>query len=112
MEITRGNKAPTYDAPGHFGMRALRLHGGPASGLKDATVGLSHFEPGGGASRSASAADRIYVVFSGEITVTAGDRTETLGALDSCFIPAGQERVVENRSGLTASMLVFTRTKR
>lgn len=111
MEITRGDQAPAYDAPGHFGMKAMRLHGGPASGLKDATVGLSHFEPGGGASRSVSKADRVYVVLSGEITVTAADHTETLGALDSCFIPAGEERAVENRSGSTVSMLVITRTK-
>jgi quercetin dioxygenase-like cupin family protein len=112
MEITRGSQAQAYDASGHFGMRALRLHGGPGSGLKDATVGLSHFEPGGGASLSASEADRVYVVLSGEITVTAGDQTEMLSTLDSCFIPAGQERVVENPSGAAVSMLVFTRTKR
>jgi glyoxylate utilization-related uncharacterized protein len=111
MEITRGQAAPSYEAPGHFGMVALRLHGGSGSGLTDATVGLSHFEPGGGAARSASTADRVYVVITGEITVVAGDVRATLGALDSCFIPAGEERAVENCSGATASMLVFTRTR-
>ncbi len=109
MEISRAETVQPYDAPGHFGMVALRMHGGPSSGLKDATVGLSHFEPGGGASLSASAADRVYVVIEGHITVEAGGDVATLGALDSCFIPAGETRLVENRSTERCSMLVFTR---
>lgn len=110
MEISRADQVQPYDAPGHFGMVALRMHGGPNSGLKDATVGLSHFEPGGGASLSASTADRVYVVVDGEITVEAGGQVATLSVLDSCFIPAGEKRLVENRSTRKCSMLVYTRT--
>lgn len=112
MEVTRVDQAAPYDAPGHFGMVALRLHGGPGSALKDATVGLSHFDPGGGASLSASAADRVYVVLEGEITVTVEGQPETLGPGDSCFIAAGENREVVNHSGGRTTMLVFTRTPR
>ncbi len=109
MEISRAENAQPYDAPGHFGMTALRMHGGANSALKDATVGISHFEPGGGASLSASTADRVYVVLSGCITVEAGGQSATLSALDSCFIPAGESRLVENRSAEKCTMLVYTR---
>ena len=109
MEISRAETIQPYDAPGHFGMVALRMHGGPNSALTDAMVGLSHFEPGGGASLSASAADRVYVVIEGHITVEAGADVAILGALDSCFIPAGETRRVENRSMGKCSMLVYTR---
>ena len=111
MEVTRISDAQSYVAPGHFGMLPLRLHGGPGSALADASVGLSHFEPGGGASLSKSGADRVYVVLEGTIHVETGGQPVDLGPLDSCFIPAGEERLVENRSGAKVSMLVFTRTR-
>ena len=109
MEITRAHSAQPYEAPGHFGMVALRMHGGPHSALKDATVGLSHFEPGGGASLSASSSDRVYVVIEGQITVESGGQIATLNVMDSCFIPVGEQRLVENRSTKRCSMLVYTR---
>jgi quercetin dioxygenase-like cupin family protein len=109
MEITRGKDAQPYEAPGHFGVTPLRLHGGAGSGLKNATVGLSHFEPGGGAEMSASTSDRVYVVLQGAITVEASGQTVTLEQGDSCFIPAGERRSVENKAGAVTSMLVFTR---
>ena len=40
-----------YEAPGHFGMTAMRLHGTEESGAKKFWMGLSHFLPGGGLMR-------------------------------------------------------------
>lgn len=94
-----------YDAPKHFRMRALRMHGFDEDGSK-LKVGLSHFLPGGGAERGSSPVERLYIVLSGEITVTAGGTEVTLRAMDSCHIPAGEEREVINRSDAVASMLV------
>jgi mannose-6-phosphate isomerase-like protein (cupin superfamily) len=106
MEITRIGDARPYDAPRHHGMTALRLQGHEASAARGASVGLSHFLPGGGAERSANQVERIYVVISGEITVSTPGGEVTLYPLDSCLIPPGEERSVENRTNQPASILV------
>jgi hypothetical protein len=98
MEITHGQGTSSYEAPGHFGMVALQPHDGAGSGLTDVTVGLSHVAPGGG----------YAIGFYGRPRLR--DVTAPLGALESCFVPAGEERAAKNRSGATASMLVLTRT--
>jgi hypothetical protein len=38
-----------YEAPGHFAMTAMRLHGKEETGATKFWIGLSHFLPGGGA---------------------------------------------------------------
>ena len=43
-----------YQAPGHYGMTALRLHGREEASSQTFWVGLSHFLPGGGAEFDAS----------------------------------------------------------
>jgi glyoxylate utilization-related uncharacterized protein len=107
VQVTRIADAPMYEAPGHYGMAALRLqgHGTTDSGLF--WVGLSHFLPGGGAERSASSLDRVYIVIDGEVTLTTDADEATLVHLDSCFVAAGETRTVENRTALPASMLVI-----
>ena len=70
-------------------------------------VGLSHFLSGGGADESSSAAERIYVVLEGQITVTTADGPVVLGPVDSCRIPAGETRSVQNATNRPASMLVI-----
>jgi len=107
VEVRRIADAPRYEAPGHFDMAALRLQGRDVGSAADFWVGLSHFLPGGGAERSASALDRVYVVLEGEVAIAAGDGAEaTLTRLDSCFVPGGETRTVRNRSNLPCSMLV------
>jgi quercetin dioxygenase-like cupin family protein len=108
MEITRIGDAKRYDVPGHYDMRAMRLHGFDASDSKFAWAGLSHFLPGGGAEMDASPLEKIYVVLEGEITVELGDgSTHVLGKLDSCFIPGGEARAVRNERNNVATMLVL-----
>ena len=54
MEITRFKDVRRYDAPKHYDMRGLRLHGFDASASTFAWTGLSHFLPGGGAEMDTS----------------------------------------------------------
>jgi len=107
MEVTRQAEALPYEAPKHHGMAALRLHGGEQTNAERMVVGLSHFLPGGGADESASEAERVYVVLEGQITVTTEDGPVVLGPLDSCLIPPGETRSVQNASNQPASMLVI-----
>lgn len=107
MEVTRLADALPYEAPKHHGIAALRLHGGGQTNTERVMVGLSHFLPGGGADESSSKTERIYVVLEGQITVTTDDGPVLLGPLDSCLIPPGEIRTVQNATNRPASMLVI-----
>jgi quercetin dioxygenase-like cupin family protein len=88
-------------------MAALRLQGHAATTTEVNWVGLSHFLPGGGAQSSASPLERIYVVVSGQLTVTSDGEEAVLGPLDSvCFAP-GEARTLVNHTTLPATMLVL-----
>ena len=113
MDVTRFADARPYHPPKHHGMTALRLQGLEASAADFAWAGLSHILPGGGAEMAAGPTGKIYIVVVGEVTVTLGDGSSAiLGPLDSCFIPAGEERAVTNASNAVASMLVVMPTAR
>jgi quercetin dioxygenase-like cupin family protein len=98
-----------YEAPGHFKMVAMRLHGKEETGTKNMWMGLSHFLPGGGAQMGASNTEKIYFVLSGTVTVVSSDKKETtLQPTDSLYIPAGEERSIINKENTPASMLVIS----
>ena len=108
MHVTRYSDAKEYHPPLHHGCTALRLQGFEASGADFAWTGLSHILPGGGADMDAGPIGKIYVVTAGEVTVRLSNGTsETLGVMDSCFIPAGEAREVRNNSNAVASMIVI-----
>jgi len=107
MEVTRLVDAHSYDAPKHHGIAALRLHGRGQTNAERVEVGLSHVLPGGGADKSSSKAERVYVVLEGRITVTTEDGPILLGPLDSCLIPPEEVRSVQNATNRTALMLVI-----
>ena len=107
MEIIRFSDAQPYEAPGHFGMRSLRLQGMEASGAKTCWVGLSQFLPGGGAEMGSTPVEKIYFVLSGEITIELDDGLHTLGPKDSCVIGANERRTVVNNTNEVATMLVI-----
>lgn len=108
MEVTRFADAQKYDPPLHHGCTALRLQGFEASSADFAWTGLSHILPGGGADMATGPLGKIYVVTAGEVTVMLADGTvETLGVMDSCFIPAGEAREVRNTGNAVASMIVI-----
>lgn len=108
MKKVELRNAKEYEAPGHFKMVAMRLHGKEETGTKNFWVGLSHFLPGGGAEMGASNFEKVYFVLSGTLTVVTRDKKEiTLGPMDSLYIAAGEERYLINREKVPASMLVI-----
>lgn len=62
----------TYDAPGHFGMTAMRIHGKEETNAEKFWIGLSTFLPGGGAEYAYedNPLEKVYFVLEGEILVT------------------------------------------
>ena len=106
MHVTRIGAAKPYEAKLHHAMTALQLQGGAESETTHFTLGLSHFLPGGGASWSASATEKIYLVVSGEVTVITEKGEVTLGPLDSCRLAPGEGRSIENRGNDVATMAV------
>lgn len=106
MHVTRVDDAKPYEAKLHHAMTALQLQGGAESDTKHFTLGLSHFLPGGGASYSASATEKIYLVVSGRVTVVTDTGEVTLGPLDSCRLAPGEGRSIENRTNEAATMAV------
>lgn len=97
-----------YEAPGHFKMTAMRLHGKEETGTENFWVGLSHFLPGGGAEMSSSDFEKVYFVLSGRLVVETDEGEEiTLKKNDSLYIPPGEKRYLENKEKGPASMLVI-----
>jgi mannose-6-phosphate isomerase-like protein (cupin superfamily) len=106
MRVKRFAEAQRYQAPNHYDMCSLRLQGFEPGGPTKSRVGLSHFLPGGGAGPDASALEKVYVVLAGQLTISAGAESVTLGPLDSCFIPGGETREVKNPGNDVATMIV------
>lgn len=108
LQVTRFDEAKTYDAKGHFGMTAMRLHGQGISDLEDYWVGISTFLPGGGAEQSSAPTGRVYVVLDGKITVTTAEGDTVLGKFDSCYLPPNLERSIVNNTNQPVQMLVIS----
>lgn len=106
MHVTRIADAKLYEAKFHYQMAAIQLQGGAESETRHLTVGLSHFLPGGGVTRSASPTEKVYVVVTGSLTIITDDGEVTLEPLDSCLIAPGEARAIENRTNEVATILV------
>lgn len=106
MHVTRLADAPAYEAPGHAAMRMLRLQGREAGPADTLWLGLSHLLPGGGTTLDASPLEKMYVVVEGEVTVTNGTETATLGPWDSCRIAPNERRALANRTNRPATVLL------
>ena len=107
MQVTRFDAAPRYEAPEHFDMACLRLQGREATRTEAMWAGMSHLLPGGHTSLKASPQEKIYVVVSGEVTISTGDEEATLGPLDSVVIARGEARALENRTNRPATVLLL-----
>jgi quercetin dioxygenase-like cupin family protein len=70
--------AKAYDAPNHYGMKALRLQGFEEGGPTNFWVGLSYILPGGGAGPDTTSPEKVYVVLSGQVTVSAEGQQHVL----------------------------------
>lgn len=97
----------SYDAPGHFGMTAMRLHGKEETGASKFWVGLSHFLPGGGADFAAPPGEKVYFVLEGEVTIKTKTEEIVLVKNDLIYIEPDEEREIINQTNLPASMLVI-----
>lgn len=106
MQVTRYSDARRYDAPEHYDMSCLRLQGKEATQTDTIWVGLSHLLPGGHTSLKDAAAEKIYIVVAGEVTVETSTDTVTLGFLDSCRLAPGEARALVNRTNAPASILL------
>jgi len=106
MQVTRIGAAGTYEAPGHFDVRCLRLQGAEASPAEHFTVGASVFLSAGGCEMGATPLEKVYVVLEGEVTVLTEDGEAVLGPLDSCYLAPNEARAIENRTNRAATMLV------
>ena len=106
MHVKRFQDAQPYDAPNHFGVVGLRLQGFEPAGPKNQWVGLSQFLPGGGAGPDSTPFEKVYVVLDGEMTVIIDGVETVLGAYDSCTIPPGEVRTIQNRTNRVCTMLV------
>ncbi|MFV0334452.1 MAG: cupin domain-containing protein [Tropicimonas sp.] len=106
MHLKRFADARPYDAPNHFGCFGLRLQGFEEHGPRNQWIGFSQFLPGGGAGPDATPFEKVYVMIEGEMTLIIDGRETTLGPLDSCTIPPGEVRTLENRTNMTAKMMV------
>jgi quercetin dioxygenase-like cupin family protein len=99
----------TYNAPGHFGMVAMRLQGKDETGASKFWMGMSHFLPGGGADwayEENSPQEKVYFVLEGEITVQAKDGEIVLRKGDSLFIGPNEGRSMKNKTNQVATILV------
>lgn len=106
MLIKRFTDAESYEAPNHWGVVGLRLQGFEDGGPENQWVGFSQFLPGGGAGPDSTPFEKVYVVLEGEMTVTVNGKDSTLGAMDSCTIPADEERTIKNNTNDIVKMIV------
>lgn len=109
MKIARLSELKPYEAPNHYDMKPLRIHGQDTCGSEILTLGLSHFLPGGSAAYSTVPDGRelIYYILAGEMTVRTDKETFVLQTGESVFFRSGDGREVKNETNLPASMLVM-----
>jgi len=96
-----------YQAPGHFEMKAIRLHSKEESNCESFTLGLSHFLPEGGTEFVKPPVELIYFILDGEMTVVSETETIVLGKYDSIHFDRFEGKSIVNNSNMPASMLVI-----
>lgn len=96
-----------YEAPGHFDVSTMRLHGKEETGANKFWIGLSHFLPGGGADFAGPPGEKAYYVLEGELTVKSRSEEFVLAKNDLICIEPGEERAIFNHTNLPTSMLVI-----
>ena len=107
MNFTRFVDAPGYEALKHHGCTGVRLQGAEVSPVSSFWLGVSTFEPGGGAEWDTTAAEKVYMVLEGQVTIETDDQRVVLGPRDSVFLASNERRRIINESGATALMAVM-----
>nr|WP_319513987.1 cupin domain-containing protein [uncultured Cohaesibacter sp.] len=106
MHLKRFTDASAYEAPNHFGCYGLRLQGFEENGPKNQWIGFSQFFPGGGAGPDSTPFEKVYIMIEGEMTLVIDGEETVLKPFDSCVIQPGEVRVLENRTNMTAKLMV------
>jgi uncharacterized cupin superfamily protein len=106
MHVTRFAQAPEYQAPGHDGMRTVRMLGKEAGPAGFAWMGLSIIEPGGCIQPSVSPFEKLYLVVEGEVEFANGEQSERLGTWDACRFAQSETRAVRNTTDRQAVILL------
>lgn len=100
----------TYEAAGHFGMTAMRIHGKEETGAEKFWMGLSTFLPGGGAEYAYedNPLEKVYYMLEGEMTITdnAGEKY-VIHKNESISFAPNEGRYLVNASNSPAVMLVI-----
>ena len=99
-----------YQAPGHHGCVAMRIHGKEETGAQKFWLGVSSFLPGGGADwgYEDNPFEKVYYVLEGEMTVTDKDgKKDVMKAGESITILPFEGRELRNETNLPARMLVI-----
>ena len=109
VRVHRSADAVAFSPEGHNGVSPVRLTGTDAD--ESLNVVLSTYEPGARAELSPVAVDTVYVVLTGELTMSFDDQQVELRRLDSLFLSAGSVRAVENVTHEPASMFVIRPNK-
>ena len=110
MKIVRNDELVQYNPKGHYNMLARRAHSAELTGTKYLTIGLSVFNPGGGAEASTvpEGMELVYYIVDGEMELTTPEEVTILEAGDSAVFKAGDVRSVVNKSNTVSSMLVIS----
>ena len=99
-----------YEAAGHFGVTCKRYHGKDETGAAKFWIGVSEFEPGGGAvwAYEDNPLEKVYFVLEGEMTVTDKDGNKyVIHPMESISFPPNEGRGLKNESDKPAKMLVI-----
>lgn len=100
----------TYEAAGHFGCVAMRIHGKEETGASKFWIGQSVFLPGGGAEYAYedNPLEKVYYVLEGEMTVTDKQgKVYVVHRDESISFPPNEGRTLKNETNLPARMLVI-----
>ena len=106
MNVVRFEAAPVYQAPGHHGMRMVRLQGREAGPSDTLWLGVSRIEPNGGTTLDASGLEKMYVVLEGEVAISNGHEEVVLRPWDACRIAPHEKRALSNRTDRAAVVLL------
>lgn len=102
--------ATVYEAPGHHGVVLRRFHGKEETGAEKFWVGMSHFEPHGGAGwgYADNGCEKVYYILEGQMTTKDKNGNEwKLNAGDTFSMGPFEERYFENETDYPARVLVI-----
>jgi len=106
MHVTRFGEAPEYMAPGHIGMRCLRMLGKESGPADFAWMGLSIIESGGSIEAAASPFEKLYLVLDGELEFRTPGESNWLTKWDACRVAPNEERTIVNLSSHQATVML------